>query len=437
MKLVEVAQPTPDIIRLFLEPRLQAGNFIHSLLNSLGQEKANNFHNVNQYLESSLGDANGILEDLGDFQLFLEQGKGADRLIELDYEDLKESVQACLVDLHRSKIRLNDLKVSLCRFIVAYESPSRTAPRHYNSVEEWMDAATLAEMRLVRSLQPNGDRNLQRLLALFMTFRSIVCSYDGPAMFIRQLENSLASLDAIYEKVRLEMEVQNATRKLVETRKELSTVKINLSTLEHQLLEKKYQTEQLSKLMSLQEKPAFPRIALTGLFLAALAVAAGYFLLEGNRPERRRAAGEVISQQACREIHNQLEKSPRYKSQVLIFRKFGRDVYFKANAMTCEKLHRLDSTQLISLSELLKADFEAGNQSTASFGINRVLQVKDIGINKLVVKLSNRTEQDLHYKLKVLERATTLRAILQPDLDGMTDDLLIVDLGQYASRPEP
>ena len=436
MKLVEVTQPTPEIIRLFLEPKLQAGNFILSLLNSLGREKASNFTNVNQYLESSLGDANNVLEDISNFQLLLEEGKGSDRLIELDYEDLKDTVQGCLVDLHRTKVKLNDLKIALCRFIVIYEAPSRTLSRYYNTVEEWMDAASLAEMRLTRSLQPDGDRNLQKLLALFMTFRSIVCSYDGPAMFIRQLENSLASLDAIYEKVRLELEVAQATRTLVETRKELSTVKFNLSSLENQLLEKNNHADQLSRLMALQEKSSFPVGAAVGALLVVCAALAGYFMLNGAKPSARKFVGAVISQQACRDIETQLRKSPRYKSQVLIFRKFGSDVYFKANALTCEKLHRLDSAQLVSLADLMRIDYRAGNQGAGSFYGNRVLQVKDVGINKLVVKLSNRTERNLNYKLQVLEHATTLRAVLQPDRDGFSEDLLIVDLHQGMARHE-
>src|SRR3954469_20371233 len=75
MKLVEVTQPTPEVIRLFLEPRLQAGNLVLSLLNSLGKEKATNFANVNQYLESSLGDANRVLEEMSNFQIIIEQSK--------------------------------------------------------------------------------------------------------------------------------------------------------------------------------------------------------------------------------------------------------------------------------------------------------------------------------------------------------------------------
>src|SRR3954470_7799366 len=119
MKLVEVIQPTPDVIRLFLEPRLQAGNFVLSLLHSLGQEKATNFNNVNSYLESSLGDSFQTLEDMGDFQLQLEQTrpKSFDKEVEADYSDLKAKAQSSLVELHRAKIRLNDLKIALCRFI--------------------------------------------------------------------------------------------------------------------------------------------------------------------------------------------------------------------------------------------------------------------------------------------------------------------------------
>ncbi|HKP95369.1 MAG TPA: hypothetical protein VJ385_06395 [Fibrobacteria bacterium] len=429
MNLVEVIQPTPDVIRLFLEPRLQAGNFVLSLLTSLGQEKANNFANVNHYLDSSLGDSFQTLEGMGDFQFQLEQTKpkGFDRELEAEYAELKAKAQGSLVELHRAKIKLNDLKIALCRFIINHESPTKTGSRIYHSVEEWMDAAALAEMRLARAISPTVDRNLQRLLALFMTFRSIVCSYDGPSMYIRQMENSLASLDAIYEKIRLEMEVLKATRTLVETRRELSTAKINLTSLQNQLHDKAAKDERLARLMSLQEKSAFPQIFIIGACLVALSGLVGYFLTH-NLQTAKRGGSELFSQRSCREIERQLDKSPRYKSQVLIFRKFGREIFFRANAATCEKLYRLDSLQIGPLSDVLQADFQAGNQAEASYNGNRLLQVKDVGINKLVVKLSNRTEKNVEYKLKVLERATQMRAILEPDKDGLAEDLLIVDL---------
>jgi hypothetical protein len=442
MKLVEVIQPTPDVIRLFLEPRLQAGNFVLSLLQSLGQEKANNFHNVNSYLESSLGDAYQTLEAMGDFQNRLEQASpraaktpGMDRALAAEFAELKSRCQASLVELHRAKIKLNDLKIALCRFIIHYESPMRPGGRTYHSVEEWMDAAALAEMRLTRNLAPDADRNLQRLLALFMTFRSIVCSYDGPSMYIRQIENALASLDAIYEKIRLEMEVLRATRTLVETRRELSTAKHNLSSLQNQLQAQQTKDEQLAKLMALQEKSSFPQIFIIGVCLVMLSGLTGFWLIRNAHPGKR-GNSEVISQRSCREIERQLEKSPRYKSQVLIFRKFGREIYFRANAQTCEKLYRLDSLQIGPLSDVLKADYAAGAQAEASYNGNRVLQVKDVGLNKLVVKLQNRTAASVPFKLQVLEKATLMRAVLQPDPDGRSEDLLIVDLGRKAAAAE-
>ena len=153
-----------------------------------------------------------------------------------------------------------------------------------------MDAAALAEMRLTRAMSPNVDRNLQRLLALFMTFRSIVCSYDGPSMYIRQIENSLASLDAIYEKIRLEMEVLKATRNLVETRRELSTAKINLTSLQNQLHEKLAKDEQLVKLMALQEKSSFPQIFIIGVCLVCLSGLMGYFLMHNVQGGKAGAA---------------------------------------------------------------------------------------------------------------------------------------------------
>ena len=57
-----------------------------------------------------------------------------------------------------------------------------------------------------------------------------------------------------------------------------------------------------------------------------------------------------------------------------------------------------------------------------------------MGINKLVVKLSNRTADHMPFKVKVLELATRMRALLEADETGRTEDLLIVDL---ASRTQP
>ena len=440
MKLVEVIQPAPDVIRLFLEPRLAAGNFVLALLQSLGQEKASNFTNVNTYLESSLGDAHQTLDAMSAFQGRLEhtstRGANADfdRALAARFAELRSRAQASLVELHRAKIKLNDLKIALCRFIIHYESPSRPAVRGYQSVEEWMDAAALAEMRLARNLAPDSDRNLQRLLALFMTFRSIVCSYDGPSMYIRQIENSLASVDAIYEKLRLEMEVMRATRTLVETRRELNTAKHDLTSLRHQLEEKRTHDEQLAKLMSLQEKSSFPQILAIGLCLVALSGIMGAWLMKGSRPAGR-ADSEVLSQRSCLEIERQLSRSPRYQGQVLIFRKYGREIYFRASASTCEKLYRLDSLQIGSLDEILKADYAAGAQAEASYNGRRVLQVKEVGQNKLVVKLQNRTAASVPFKLQVLETATLLRAIVQSDPGGRSEDLLIVDLARRAAPP--
>src|SRR5690606_41567595 len=79
MKLVEVIQPAPEVIRLFLEPDLQAEDFGFALRHSLGQEKAGNFGKVTAYLESSLGDSYRTLEDVGNFQLLLERSARAGR----------------------------------------------------------------------------------------------------------------------------------------------------------------------------------------------------------------------------------------------------------------------------------------------------------------------------------------------------------------------
>ena len=437
MKLVEVIQPAPDVIRLFLEPRLAAGNFVLALLQSLGQEKANNFTNVNTYLESSLGDAHLTLEAMSSFQARLEQSSphgvrsDSERALYQEFLELRSRAQASLVELHRARVKLNDLKIALCRFIIHYESSGK-ATRQYHSTEEWMDAAALAEMRLTRNLAPDSDRNLQRLLALFMTFRSIVCSYDGPSMFIRQIENSLASVDAIYEKIRLEMEVLRANRTLVETRRELTTARHDLTSLRTQIEEKRSKEEQLARLMSLQEKSSVPQMLIIGLCLVLLSGLAGFWLMRGARPAA--AGSQALSQRSCQEIERQLEKSPRYKSQVLIYRKFGREIYFRASASTCEKLYRLDSVQIGALSEVLQADYAAGAQSEASYNGRRVLQIKDVGQNKLVVKLLNRAAASVPFKVQVLEKAILMRAVFQPNPDA--EDMLIVDLARRAPATE-
>jgi hypothetical protein len=437
MKLVEANRPTPDIIRLFQEPRLQPDGFVQALLNALGQEKANNFTPVNAYLEGLLGDAHETLDAMSDFQFQIEQNRNRSLIqnLERECEAIRARAQNSLVELHRSKIRLNDLKTALCRFIIAYESHSNIPPRPFHSVEEWLDAASLAEMRLTRDMASSVDRNLQKLLALFMTFRSIVCSYDGPSMYIRQIENSIASLDALHEKTRLELEVLNAKRTLVQARQELTTAKIDLSSLQKEVDEERRREAKISKLMSLQEKSNFPQILTIGLCLIALAGSLGYYLMSHQKQAQRDSLAG-ISQPSCREIADQLRETPHYQNQVLIFRKFAQDIYFQANSETCEKLHRLDSSQITSLAELLRLDYATGNQAVTSYNGNRVLQVKDVGINKLVVRLSNQTAMNLNYKVRVLELANVLRGLLQTDKEGLTDDVLIVDLDQRQASTE-
>ena len=85
MKLVEVIQPTPDVIRLFLEPsayRPATSSFPFST--PWARKRPTTSRSVNSYLESSLGDSFQTLEEMGDFQLLLEQtrpkGPGSQRL---------------------------------------------------------------------------------------------------------------------------------------------------------------------------------------------------------------------------------------------------------------------------------------------------------------------------------------------------------------------
>ncbi len=436
MSLVETIHSTPDAIRFFLEPMLQkAPDFISQFTSSLSKEQTLNFNTVNRFLESQLGNSHQILDEFNALQAKLEEADGYTATIERQYEELKVKGQSALMELHRGKIKFNDLKISLCRFIIYMETPNRNGVKNFSNVEEWNDAATLAEMRLTRKLEVDSDKALQKFLALFMTFRSIVCSYHGPADSIRQIESALASLDAIYDKNKLEVEVHKAAQRLAETRKELSTVKINLNSLQTQLAEKKNQAEQLTKLMHLQEKPSYGRIFIA-LFIVFLVLGALAFNFWGDLKTQRKKWSLPVGPQACKDIALQLQKSPRYQSQVLIFRKYNQDVYFKASAETCEKMYRLDSLQITSLAHVLQDDYTQGHQDFATFRGNRVLQVKEIGLNKLVVKLANHTEEDIHYKLKILEHATLLRAVLQADKENNTEDLLIVDLNNKTQVTE-
>jgi hypothetical protein len=434
-KVIEVTPATPEAIRLFLDPVLPQNEFVKYLFTALGREKANQFASVNRYLESFVGGANLLCEELANYQLALEHSAYPESPLMEQYEVLRRRGEQAIMDLHRAKLKLNEIKIGVCRFIVMFEAPNKDAIRTMRAVEEWMDAASLAEMRLTRAVGQEQNRNLQAQLALFLTFRSIVCSYDGPSTYIRQLEGALASMQALHEKALLELEVVTATRSLDETRKELSTVKFNLTHLQSQLKNQQQHAEQLNKLISLQEDkmPWVRRAAWgAGVFIVLLSV---YFLLRYNVKTQTQEVGGIITQKSCQDIDRQIAKSARYATQVLIFRKFSSDLYFRANAMTCEKLHRLDSVQVGSLAELMKADFNAGHQEAGSFNGHRVLQVKDIGQDKLVVKLANRTSSDISFKVRVLELALLMHGILQTDKNGLEDDHMVIDLP--VRQPQP
>lgn len=429
-QVIEITPAIPEAIRLFLDPAIPQQEFVKQLFGALARERSGQFHSLNRYLESFVGEANRLSEEIANYQLALEHASQPEPGFMDQYDALRGRAEQALVDLHRAKMRLNEIKIAVCRFIVLFEAPSRDAIRSSRTLEEWMDAATLAEMRLTRLVNQENNRNLQQQLSLFLTFRSILCSYDGPSMYIRQLEGALSSMQALQEKALLELEVMAATRSLDETRKELSTVKMNLSQMQSQLRNQQQQAEQMGKLMSLQE--AKPHTLWTvvigmGAFLVLVVIMA---VLRVDYRTQSRAVGGIITQKSCQDIDKQIAKSPRYASQILIFRKYGSDIYFRANAMTCEKLHRLDSVQVSSLGELLKADYEAGHQDAASFNAHRVLQVKDVGVTKLVVRLMNKTSVDLTFKVRVLEMATLLRGVLQAAKEGMEDDVLLIDLPQ-------
>lgn|GEM_PF-1946651 len=427
-KVIELAPALPESVRLFLDPSIPQHEFVKLLFAALAREKTSQFAGVNRFLESFIGDANRLSEEIANYQLALEHVSPPHPEILDPYDALRRKAEHALMELHRAKMRLNEFKIAVCRFLVIFEAPNRDAIKQARNVEEWMDSATLAEMRLTRLVSQEQNRNLQQQLALFLTFRSVVCSYDGPALYIRQLEGSLSSMQALHEKALLELEVVTATRNLDETRKELSTVKFNLEQMQNQLRAHQLQSEQWNRLVALQEEKGAPWRK--WIFLAAgLALVVGlYLLLRANAESTNRKVAGIISQKSCQDIARQIEKSPRYASQVLIFRKYDSDIYFKANAMTCEKLHRLDSTQVGALSQVMIADYLAGHQDEAGFNGHRVLQVKDVGLNTLVVKLMNKTAQDLSFKVRILELATQLKGLLQSDNGEEGGDLLLIDL---------
>jgi hypothetical protein len=419
MKVIEVTPAVPDVLRLFLEVKNPRGDFLASAISALSREKTNHYATVNKFLDGEVSQAAHLLEELSQFQFKLEEERALTPKVEDRYHDLKERVQNQVVELHRAKVKLTDFKIALCRFIVAVEAPKKDLSA-LRSLEEWTDVGTLAEMRLSRALEVNPDPTKQQFLSLFTTFRSIVCSYDGPSQYLRQVDAAWASLEALHEKVRLEVEVVQAAESLEETRKELSTVKLNLTSLQTRL-----QRQQAEQIGDLQVKKTHWLLKAAAMMVLAGAGAGAYFYLKADAANMQRKVGGVITQPSCRDIADQLAQSPRYQSQVLIFRKFGRDIYFKANAAICEKLHRLDSMQVGSLALLLRLDFETGKREIAAFNGHRVLQTKGVGQDKLVVQLMNPTANDVEFKVRVLELATTLKAILQADPAG---DALIVDL---------
>ncbi len=426
-KPVTQIPPVQEVFRLLLDTRQFSVEFATTMVNFLSREKQGQFGNVNFHLETLCADAGDLLDEIENFQSFLESIKTTKRDLSSDYLAIKGKVDEGLFRLNASKEYLDQVKMALCRFILQYESPNHRLSREYSTVEEAVDAATLAEMRLARNVQPDSESGTQRFLALFMTFRSIVCAFNGPSFYIAQLHGAQASLDAIFQKVRLEMEVFQATQKLMETRQELTAMRFNMTALQTQLMEKKDREERLKQFSSLQDKSGLPALLLSMMAVVMiLGGAAWYYWDEIRLPGRE--ADPVISQKSCLDIKNQLEASPRYNSQVLIFRKYGNDIYFKANHLTCEKLHRLDSTQISALALLLKDDYAAGNREVGTFNGNRVLQVKDIGIHKLVVRLSNDTRTNPGFKAAVLERAAAMQAMLHRE-DGTKDpDLLVVEL---------
>ncbi len=425
--------PVQEVFKALVESRQFSSEFIKDLLVFLNREKQGHFGNVNFYLESLCADAGNLLDEVENFQAYLESLKTTKRDLGKDFHGIKRKVLDGISRLNDSKAYLDRVKMALCRFILQYESPIHQIEHEYPTVEEAVDAATLAEMRLARQIEPGGKSDSQRFLALFMSFRSIVCAYNGPAFYITQLQSSLASLEALCQKVLLEMEVLKTTQKLMETRQELTTMRFNMTALQTQLMERKDREARLNQIANLQEKSSLPAMLFS--IVAVVVIFAGVaFYYFGEMRLTGREVEPVISQKSCLDIKDQLAASPRYKSQVLIFRKFGSDLYFKANHLTCEKLHRLDSTQFVSLVGLLQDDYAEGKRESGTFNGHRVLQVKDIGIHKLVVRLANDIQVNPVYNTKVMERAKSMQAILHREENEKEPVLLVVDLTRPSSR---
>jgi hypothetical protein len=240
------------------------------------------------------------------------------------------------------------------------------------------------------------------------------------------VEAATASLEALHEKVRLENEVLSAQQRLAESEEELKTAKMDLRDLKTTVRPIAGSRAEIE----LVEKSSWPRMLIGGGILAAILVVVGMLVFKDPNRKDRAVVG-VQFQKSCQDIADKLAESPRAASQVLAFRKFGSDVYFRANAETCEKLHRLDSTQVMALTDLLQADFDAGSQDRQTFNGKRVLQAKAVGQDKLVIPLVNATAGAMEFKLKVLEAATLLHAVLRPGQDG--SDHVIVELDRRRS----
>ncbi len=422
MKVIDVAPAMPEAIRCFLDPRIQERpDYLQQLSQALLREKQEQFRNVNRYLDGPVAPAGHLVEELHRFQHRQEESRELDPVNQEAHEDLKERSQAMLVELHRAKVKLSDLKIVVCRFIVRLESPNKENTRALRNLEEWQDAATMAEMRLSRHLERNPKPSLQQFLSLYVTFRSVICSYDGPSQSIRSVEAATASLEALHEKVRLENEVLSAQARLAEREAELKTAKMDLRDLKTAAPIPQGPRGEIQ----LVEKSPWPRLLAIGGVIALCVAAVAVFVLRDHGRQDRAVEG-VHYQKACQDIADRLAESPRAASQVLSFRKFGADVYFRANAETCTKLHRLDSTQVLALVDLLRADYEAGSQDRQTFNGRRVLQPKAVGQDKLVIPLVNATSGAVEFKLQVLEAATLLRAVLRPGQDGSYH--VIVDL---------
>ncbi len=423
----------PELFLFFLKPASKSGYRTDPLIRSLETAHSDQFRSTNQWLETLDKEGLNLLEDLDAFQ---SQMTSEEKFLSIqkEYRRLKERASITLKILEQSNQILTEVKIAVCKYIIAFGRPLNAPEAKYLQPEEWMDAATLAELRLQKQADTSESKNLKKVLPIFCTFRSVICSYHGPATVSRQIRTMLISIDTIYEKISLKIQARSTSMKLVETTKELSTVKLDLNSIQGELEKKRTEAEKLSKLIHLRENTNAPAI-LIFLAICTLAGVAAYWMLTKKMDTSFESVPSVITENTCKDIYFHMKEKPRYRNQILIFKKFGESVYFRADHLTCEKLYKLDSIQVNAISELVKLD---GTKTTPAAKADEngygILEVKQLGINKLAIVLGSDIESDLNFKLKVLELSNSIRGTLV-EQNRSEKAYVLIDLSLQRVKP--